>query len=153
MTLAHGPIPGEQTRSTLRSLQAPLSLLAAIGLVAAAMLLPVMQSSGATTTGYLIQRHQQELAELQANSYDLQAQIAQLGSTARIHSEATRLGFVVAPRPSAIVNVAVLAPAAAVLPRSYLPPFGSRSAEPSVQVVQAPQHNRLWSLLHIIPAR
>ena len=66
MALVQGSIPGRQTRSLVAGLGAPLSLLLAIGLTVAAMLLPVVQSSDATTTGYSIQKRTQEAKQLLA---------------------------------------------------------------------------------------
>lgn len=146
MTIAHAPITGKQSRSLIGSIGASLSMLAAIGLILAAMFLPVMQRSDEAQTGYTIRQHEQELADLNAQTYALQAQIAQLGSSGRIHDEASRLGMVPAPRGATAVSVSETAPAPIRIPRSYLP--AAQATAP------AAQHNGLvWLVLHALALR
>ncbi len=145
MTLAHGPIPGKQTRSLLASLGAPLSLLLAIGLIIAAMLLPVVQSSDATTTGYTIQKHAQDMADLNAQLYNTQAEIAQLDSTERVRKDAARLGLVQQGTPvAAAITVNSPAPDGVLLPRRFIP--AARPAQPA-----AAQHTLMWKVMHALP--
>jgi hypothetical protein len=144
MALVHGPIPGKQTRTLTAGLGAPLSLLLALGLVVAAMLLPVVQSSDATTTGYSIQKRSQELADLNARVYNTQAEIAQLDSTERVRKEAARLGLV-QPSPGA-VSIAIEAPApdGVLMPRRFMP-------APPPAAPAARHHSLFWKVLHIVP--
>src|SRR5438270_380518 len=120
MALARGPA-AERSRWLPLGIGGTVSLLAAAGLMLAAMLLPVVQSSDATQTGYAIQRDEQELADLSARTDALQAQVAQLGSMSRIRAEAARLGMTASAGQGVNVSVSIPAPAGVLLPRSYLP--------------------------------
>ena len=140
MTLAHGHVAEQKKRSAVAAIGAPLALLFAGGLMLAAMFLPVVQSSDATTTGYTIRRHEQELADLNAHIHETQAVIAQLGSMARIQSEAKRLGMVPAPTNAISVSVNQLAPGDPVLPRRYVPA--------AIQPSPTPHHGVIWGILH-----
>lgn len=148
MAIVHGPLAAKQSRPLLGSVGTSLSILVAMGLVTAALFLPVAQSSGATTTGYTIRRHQQELADLNADIYNMQAEIAQLGSLSRIRSEAQRLGMT-APQGAA-VSVRAEAPldSDVRLPRQYLPL--APASEPENPVVH---HDRVWTVLHAVHLR
>lgn len=118
---------GEQAAgsgSLLRRTTAPLSLLVAGGLMLGAMFLPVLQNSDATSTGYQIEREQQQLDDLRAKTYALQAQVADLGSESRIRQEAARLGMLPAGR-ALDVTVNVPAPAGVFLPRGLQPTPGA----------------------------
>lgn len=128
MALAQPSLPANGVRSLRSGLTGPLSVLAAAGMMLAGMFLPVLQNSDATTTGYAIQREQQQLADLNAKTYALQAQIAALGSAGRIRMEAGRLGMVPAGRQSASVSVSVPAPVDLALPRSYLSEAATHAA-------------------------
>lgn len=145
MTVAQAPLAASETRSLLGGFRAALTLMAAIGLIFAAMLLPVVQSSDATTTGYAIRTHEQELADLNAKTYTIQAQIAQLDSIGRIQQEAARLGMVPAPPQAAAVSVNAATPGELLLPRRYLP-------QP-VAIPEPPQHGLLWQALHVLSLR
>jgi hypothetical protein len=112
--------------SPLRRAGAPLALLGAGGLMLGAMFLPVLQNSDATSTSYQIEREQQQLDDLRAKTYALQAQIADLGSESRIRQEAARLGMVPAGR-AVDVTVNVPAPAGVFLPRGLQPTPGATS--------------------------
>jgi len=83
-----------------RTMRVPgLGAVAAVCLVAAAALLPVVQSSNVTTAGYETRRLEQRKADLQASIYNAQTEVAQLGSLERIDREARdRLGMVPADR-------------------------------------------------------
>ena len=131
MALAQGQRMGGKDaaggRSPLRRAGAPLTLLGAGGLMLGAMFLPVLQNSDATSTGYQIEREQQQLDDLRAKTYTLQAQIADLGSESRIRQEAARLGMLPAGR-AVDVAVTVPAPDGVLLPRSLQPTPGVASA-------------------------
>jgi hypothetical protein len=144
MALAHGPIQGKQGKTLFSSLGPPFSLLLAIGLIVAAMLLPVVQSSDATTTGYAILHHEQELADINAQIYNTQAEVAKLDSVARIHDEAARIGMVPGPKAAIAVTVNTPPTGAILLPRRYLPQQAA--------AVSAPLHHSvLWNVLHALP--
>lgn len=141
MALAQGQRMGGKgaagERSLLRRAGAPLTLLVAGGLMLGAMFLPVLQNSDATSTGYRIEREQQQLDDLRAKTYALQAQIADLGSESRIRQEAARLGMLPAGR-AADVTVSVPAPDGVFLPRSLQPTPGAATAVESSPVNVAP---------------
>jgi cell division protein FtsL len=98
-----------------------LGMTAILALVALAILLPVMQSSDEATQGYRIHALQQQQLDLEAEIYNTQSQIAELGSESRIQTQARdRLGMIPADR---IINVSVDVPAPVThdLPNQYLP--------------------------------
>ncbi|MER3420008.1 MAG: hypothetical protein C4290_05565 [Chloroflexota bacterium] len=95
--------------------------LMAAALVATAALLPVVQSSNLTTTGYEIRALEQRRSDLQAAIYNAQVDIAYLGSLERIEREArSRLGMVPAER-TVSVQVNVSPPPPRRIPARYLP--------------------------------
>lgn len=96
-------------------------ILATTTMVAGAALLPVVQSSKATTTGYEIRRLERQRADLEADIYNAQSDIAQLGSLERIDRDAReRLGMIPATT-SIVVKVDQPAPARRDVPARYLP--------------------------------
>ncbi len=95
--------------------------LMAAALVATAALLPVVQSSNLTTTGYEIRALEQRRSDLQAAIYNAQVDIARLGSLERVEREARgRLGMVPAERAIS-VQVNVPPPAPRQIPARYVP--------------------------------
>ena len=112
---------GDRVAESRVSLRGVAVLALAGVMVAGAALLPVVQSSKATTTGYEIRRLEGQKADLQAALYNAQTDIAELGSLARIDREAReRLGMV-PPSRTIVVNVAEPAPAERQVPARYLP--------------------------------
>jgi hypothetical protein len=87
------PATGRGRRVTIPS----LGILAA-GLVAAAALLPVAQTSNATSTGGEIRRLDAEKADIEARLYSHQAELAGLVSLERIEGRARDIGLVPADR-------------------------------------------------------
>ena len=116
-----------------------LGMIAAASLVAAAALLPVVQSSTATSEGAETRRLERRRADVQAAIYSTQSEIAVLGSLERIDREARgRLGMAPAERTT-MIEVQETAPAARRVPARFLPP-------PATQ--QPQEHgNRLAMLL------
>lgn len=109
------------------------SVLIAAGLaLAAAALLQVIQTSNVTTTGYHIQRLEQERLEWQARVHQLEAEVASLASLERIEQEARgRLGMVPAERRLYLeMNAPV--PTHQLLPTRFSPPEApeQRSGQP-----------------------
>jgi hypothetical protein len=148
MTLAHESLTTKEARSLLGGLGASLSMVVAVSLVFAALFLPVAQSSGATTTGYTIRRHEQELKDLNADIYNAQAQLAQLGSLTRVRAEAGRLGMVMPGGPSVSVQVTVPAQTDVRLPRRYDP------VTAATRPTEANAHGGpLWAVLHAVHLR
>ncbi len=121
-----------------QSVRRGLLLTGMLVLVTFAILLPVVQDSDETAQGYRIRELEQQRADLEAQIYQSQSQIAQLGALARIDGDArSRLGMIPAQREIA-VPVSVPMPRANTLPISYLP-----QAQPP-----APQlHESLWQRL------
>jgi len=139
--------------------RAALVLAAALSL--AAMALPVVQSSDAASTGYVIRQRQIELAALTARDEQLQAELAQLTSSERIRQRAISLGMVPAPQPAANITVTVPAPPARLtMPRAYLAstPVASASTElenatPAAAAPAQQHHGILWRILRALRLR
>lgn len=116
----------KEQRSALETAQAagslPVILIMAAIVIGFTALLPLIQSSGATSTAGEIQRLQQERQDWQARLHELEVDVATLGSLARIESEArSRLGMT---RPTKVHYITVDAPPPAdrKLPSRFLPP-------------------------------
>ncbi len=142
MSLLDRPVlapTGEAARSAKRA----LTLTATLGLVILAILLPVMQSSDETAQGYRIHALQQQKADLQAQIYKSQSQIAQLGALTRVDSEARgRLGMVPVTHQTEVA-VSIPKPAIRPLPNGYLP---EQPAPTSAD------NGSMWQkLLHFLP--
>lgn len=102
-------------------------------LVAAAALLPVAQSSSATSAGHQIRDLEVRRADLTASIYASQSEVATLGSIDRIEREARgRLGMVPAERWMYVSAPAP--PPVAVMPARYL----NTSEVPLPQVTDSP---------------
>jgi hypothetical protein len=110
------------TAQSARSTKRALGLTATLVLVVLAIMLPVMQSSDETAQGYRINSLQRQRTDLEAQIYQTQSEIAQLGALNRIDSEArSRLGMV--PATSATdVNVTIPMPVTRALPNAYVSP-------------------------------
>jgi uncharacterized protein YlxW (UPF0749 family) len=146
MALVHGPISGSGTASWGGRVGSAIAFLTAAALVVAAMFLPVVQSSDATTTGYTIRHHQQDLSDLQARIHAAESAIADLGSMNRIRTEASRIGMVPADGRGVVVTVNAPPASQVLLPRRYLPP-------PQPDTGAAGQHSLLSSLLDLLSLR
>jgi len=86
-----------------------------------AALLPLVQSSGATTTAGNIQALEQEKTSWQAQLRELETQVATLGSLNRIEAEARdRLGME-PPQVTHYITVDVPPPESQKLPSRFLP--------------------------------
>src|SRR5437870_3724215 len=96
MAVLDSPRAGAGERSLGHGARIPaIGTVVASVMVAGAALMPVVQSTIATTTGYETQKLEQRRNDLQAAIYQEQTEIAQLGSTDRIDGEAReRLGMV-----------------------------------------------------------
>src|SRR5512145_2317666 len=114
----------KQERSALGLAHAgslPVLLILAALVVGFTALLPLVQSSGATSTAGDIQRLEGERQDWQARLHELEVDVATLGSLARIESEARlRLGMT---RPTETPSRTIDAPPPAQrrLPSRYLP--------------------------------
>jgi hypothetical protein len=142
MSLLDHPILTPTTESA-RSLKRAAALTATIVLVVLAILLPVVQSSDEAAQGYRIRALQKQKADLQAQIYMTQSQIAQLGALSRVDSEArSRLAMAPVTREVSL-SVAIPAPDVRPLPNNYVP---------QVQASATAEHDSFWQrLLHLLP--
>lgn len=99
----------------------PLVLIAAMMIVGIAALLPLMQSSGAATTGGNIRRLEQERSDWQAQLQAQELKVAQLASLSRIEQEATTRLRMVQPAEVYYFRVDTAPPAPHQLPSRFLP--------------------------------
>ena len=100
----------------------PIVLTVAAMVIGFAAMLPLIQSSGATSTAGNIERLQQERTGLQARLRELEIDVATLGSLGRIETEAkTRLGME-KPKEIHYIPVAMPPPDERKLPSRFLPP-------------------------------
>ena len=84
-------------------------LLAVGAIIAVVAVLQVMQTSRATTANFKIEELQQQKLELETSVSQLEVQVAQLSSLARIQQEAKRLGLG-PPASREVVEVSVPGP-------------------------------------------
>lgn len=114
---AEAPRQAQPISSTL-----PVILMGAALLIGLAALLPLVQSSGATSTAGDIEKLEDEKAAWQARLHELETEVASLGSLDRIEKEArTRLKMVV-PKEVHYLSVDAPPPQERRLPSRYLPP-------------------------------
>lgn len=113
-----GRTPHPVSRTSGRRLGIPAVTILAAGFVAAAALLPVAQSSDATSTGSDIRRLEVQKADLQARIHLAQTEIAEQAAIDRVEQRARDMGLVPAER---FMYVRVSAPPpAAGMPSRYL---------------------------------
>lgn len=124
-----------RTAGALQAGNLPVLLTVAAMVVGLAALLPLVQSSDATTTAGNIQLLEQQQTDWQARLRELELQVASLGSLDRIQAEAVQRLKMVPPQEIHYIAVPAPAPQQSKLPNRYLPP-----AQPS-------QHSgsSLWS--------
>src|SRR3990172_8116183 len=97
-------------------------LIAAALVVGFTALLPLVQSSGATSTAGQIQQLEREKQDWQARLRELEVDVATLGSLSRIEKEARlRLGMT-RPEETHYITVDVAPPEERKLPTRFLPP-------------------------------
>jgi len=96
-------------------------LLGAFLVIALVLLLQVIQTSDATTTGYSLRNLEQDRVSLQAQVHQLEAEVAALTSMERIEREARgRLGMV-SPTETLTLEVHAQPPAQQLIPQRYIP--------------------------------
>lgn len=100
----------------------PVLITMAALVVGLAALLPLVQSSGATTTAGNIRLLEQQKADWQARIRELELEVASLGSLDRIEQEAMRRWKMTTPRETQYVTVDAPPPEQRRLPSRYLPP-------------------------------
>lgn len=100
----------------------PVILIIAALIVGFTALLPLVQSSGATSTAGQVQQLEREKQDWQARLRELEVDVATLGSLSRIEKEARiRLGMT-RPKETHYITVDVAPPEERKLPSRFLPP-------------------------------
>jgi hypothetical protein len=113
-----GRTPHPVSRASGRRLGIPAATILAAGFVAAAALLPVAQSSDATSTGNEIRRLEVQKSDLQARIHLAQTDVAEQAAIERVEQRSRELGLVPAER---VMYVRVSEPPpAAGMPSRYL---------------------------------
>ena len=100
----------------------PVILIIAAMIVGLTAMLPLVQSSGATSTAGSIQRLQTDKAALQAKLRELETEVATLGSLSRIQQEASIRLQMEPPKDVRYIRVDLPPPAERRLPSRFLPP-------------------------------
>lgn len=106
----------------LQNTSLPSIITVAALVVGLAALLPLVLSSGATTTAGNVQILQQQKTEWQARVRELELEVAGMGSLDRIEQEAIRRWKMTTPAEVHYITVDAPPPEAPKLPSRYLPP-------------------------------
>ena len=106
----------------LRSPSLSVLLAASAMAIGLAALLPLVQSSDATSTNGNIQRLEQQKADWQARLHELELGVASLGSLDRIEREARERLKMTEPGETRYLTMDVPAPGERRLPSRFLPP-------------------------------
>ncbi|HEY5626173.1 MAG TPA: hypothetical protein VIT93_06765 [Dehalococcoidia bacterium] len=106
----------------LQGTNIPVILIVAALIVGVAALLPLVQTSLATSTGGNISRLEQLREDWQARLHEQEGRVAEMGSLDRIEREAKVRLKMVAPDSVTYLNVDAPAPAPHRLPSRYRPP-------------------------------
>jgi len=104
-------------------------VLGALALLGASAMLPVLQNSAATSSGFQIQSAQAEQVKINGDIRLLESEVAQLTSLARIQRRAGEIGLGPGDNPY-FVNVDQPGPAPAKIPSEYLPAPAPTRSEP-----------------------
>jgi cell division protein FtsL len=100
----------------------PVVLILAAVIIGVAALLPLVQSSGATSTEGDIRRLEQQNTDWRARVRALELEVAGLGSLNRIEQEATQRLKMAPPKQTEYIRVDAPGPEPHRLPSRYLPP-------------------------------
>ncbi len=106
---------------TLQGANIPVILIVAALVVGVAALLPLIQTSLATSTGGNVSRLEQVRGDWEARLHEQEVRVAELGSLARVEREAKARLKMVAPDSITYLVVDAPAPAQHRLPSRYLP--------------------------------
>jgi cell division protein FtsL len=102
-------------------------------LIGAAALVPLVQSSMATTTNGNVHRLERQRDDWRARIQELELDVATMAGLDRIESEAQSKLKMVEPEETRYINVAAEAPEPRKLPSRYLPPPAEgKGAEPGI---------------------
>jgi cell division protein FtsL len=99
----------------------PVILILAAMMVGVAALLPLVQSSGATSTAGDIRALEQDKTDWRARVRALELKVAGLGSLNRIEQEATARLKMAPPKETHYIRIDAAAPEPRRLPSRYLP--------------------------------
>ncbi len=105
----------------LRSPTMPTLLIISTLVIGAAALLPLVQSSLATSTNGNVRRLEQDRSDWQARIQDLELEVATMAGLDRIENEARTNLKMVAPEETRYITVAAEPPEPRKLPSRYLP--------------------------------
>ena len=106
----------------------PVILIVATLVIGFTALLPLVQSSGATSTAGRIQELEREKQDWQARSRELELDVATLGSLSRIEQEARLRMGMTKPTQTHYITVDVPPPEERKLPSRFLPPERSHTS-------------------------
>lgn len=131
MARGHTAVADERRapRAKGRPLGMPAVLTIAIVAVGLAGLLPLLQSSQATTTGYNIRQLERQRNDWEARSHELEAEIASLAALDRIEKEARERLHMEEPADTVYITVDVPRPESQPVPARFLPPEKQESAK------------------------
>jgi cell division protein FtsL len=121
----------------------PLVLTIALVAIGLAALLPLLQSSQTTTTGYSIRQLERQRNDWEARTHELEAEVASLASLDRIEKDAHDRLNMQAPEDTVYITVDVASPASQPIPERFLPPKNQETS----------QADKSWwqSLLDLLP--
>ena len=122
MATAQKAHKGSAVGGLLHSPSLPALLIVAAVVIGLAALLPLVQSSDATSINGNIQKLEQEKADWQARLHEMELEVAGLGSLDRVEREATQRLHMKAPQSVQYITVDVPAPAEHKLPSRFMPP-------------------------------
>lgn len=109
----------------------PVLLVIASVLVGLAALLPLVQSSGATSTAGTVHQLEEEKADWRARTRQLELEIATLGSLSRIEQEAAARFKMMAPKDVRYIRVDAPPPEGRRLPSRFQPEGAESSKKES----------------------
>ncbi len=117
----------------LRSPSLPTLLIISALAIGAAALLPLVQSSIATTTNGNVHRLEQQRDDWQARIQEMELEVATMAGLERIEQAAMTDLKMVEPKDTRYITTAALAPEPRRLPSRYLPPASEeRQSEPAI---------------------
>jgi cell division protein FtsL len=131
MARGHTAIADERPapRAKGRPLGMPVVLTIALVAVGLAALLPLLQSSQATTTGYNIRQLERQRNDWEARIHELEAEVASLAALDRIEEEARQRLNMQTPEHTVYLSVDVASPESQPIPDRFLPPKKQESAK------------------------
>ena len=117
----------------LRSPSMPTLLIVAALVIGSAALIPLVQSAVATSTNGNVHRLEQERADWQARTQELELEVATTAGLSRIEKKARIELKMAEPKETRYIAVDAAAPAPRKLPSRYLPPeTDKKQAGPSL---------------------